>query len=128
MTPAPILVVEDDVPLLEMAAQILERAGHTVLRASGPVEATALARATPDLALLFTDVVMPDGSGLDLAAQLSGERPGLPVLITTGQWDGETRRAVLRSQHEALRKPYTSADLCAAVARLLERSDAEGAR
>lgn len=102
------LVVEDDGPLLDLAAQILERAGYRTIRAGSAEEAVAVA-ADEHLALLFTDVVLPGRSGLELAAELASERRDLPVLITTGQWDDAVRHvAVERAGHLVLRKPYTA--------------------
>lgn len=127
--PGTILVAEDDVPLLRMASQILQRAGWSVVQAQSAEEALAVARTCPDLVLLFTDVVMPGRSGLELAALLTAERPGLPVLVTTGQWDNEIRRALERFDHDVLRKPYTATSLCEAVrARLDGPTDTRGPR
>lgn len=116
---ATVLVVDDDRPLLTMASEILRRAGYRVASAASMGEALAVARATPGLELLFTDVVMPGGSGLELTVALLAERPDVRVLVTTGQWDADTRRALSRTPHPVLRKPYTAPSLCDAVAALV---------
>ncbi len=99
-----VLVVEDDGPLLELAAQIFERAGNRTLCAASAEQALSISAHEP-LALVFSDVVLPGRSGLDLADELLAARPDLPVLITTGQWDESVRRAVDRAGHQVLRKP-----------------------
>lgn len=117
-TPEPpvALVVEDDAPLLELASQILERDGYRIVRAASAEEALTIA-AEERLALLFTDVVLPGCSGLELAANLVADRPDLPVLITTGQWDDAVRRTVERAGHHVLLKPYTAPQVVDAARR-----------
>lgn len=112
------LVVEDDAPLLEMAAQILERAGYEVLRAETAEHAEAAAGGGRPLDLLFTDVVLPGRTGLELAAALLAQQPQLPVLITTGQWDPTVRHAVESAGHHVLRKPYTATQVVEAAERV----------
>lgn len=113
------LVVEDDVPLLEMAVQILVRAGYEVVSAETAEQAEDLAAASErPFDLLFTDVVLPGRSGIELAARLLERQPGLPVLIATGQWDPAVRRAVESAGHQVLRKPYTSTQVIDAAARV----------
>jgi DNA-binding NtrC family response regulator len=53
--------------------------------------------------LAIVDLSMPDARGEATAARLEDARPGLPVLITSGYWDGEGAPAVGR---RALAKPY----------------------
>ncbi|MBX3287602.1 MAG: response regulator [Acidimicrobiales bacterium] len=113
------LVVEDDVPLLEMAAQILVRAGYEVIRAETAEAAEEHAAASErPLDLLFTDVVLPGRTGIELAARLRERQPHLPVLVATGQWDPTVRRAVEAAGHQVLRKPYTSTQVVEAAARV----------
>ncbi len=73
----------------------------------------------PDL--LFTDVVMPDMTGAELAAVLSGRYPELKVLFTTGY----TRNAIvhngmLDAGKHLLSKPFAIEDLAAKVRALLD--------
>ncbi|MCU1496152.1 MAG: sensory box histidine kinaseresponse regulator [Acidimicrobiales bacterium] len=110
-----VLVVEDDVVLLRMASLIFEGAGYQVEQARDAEEALIKARPPRVFDLLFTDVIMTDRTGLELAALLRAEQPALAVLITTGQFDAAVRRSVERSGHHVLRKPYTAPALLAAA-------------
>jgi len=81
-----ILLVEDELAVQEIAALVLRRHGYEVLTANHGPEALTLRQEHRDrIALLFTDVVMPEGmSGIELAAQLRESRPDLPVLYASG--------------------------------------------
>jgi signal transduction histidine kinase len=81
-----VLLVEDNDEVGEFAAHLLGELGHDVVRASSGEE--ALDRALKErFDLVFTDVVMPGMSGLDLAGRLAEVRPGLPIILTTGYSD-----------------------------------------
>ena len=103
----------------EVTRRLLEPAGYTVLAVSSP----EAARRTwnehhGDIALVITDVVMPEGSGHDLAAFLQAQRPGLPVLFITG-YDPSSSDDVAHGP--TLPKPFTREELLSAVGESIER-------
>lgn len=79
-----ILVVDDDPDVLAAAAAQLAELGYTVLTAADGQEATHLLQANSDIALLFTDIVMPKLDGFDLADRARQLRPGINVLYMSG--------------------------------------------
>ncbi len=78
-----ILVVDDNEEVGAFAEALLGELGHKVLRAHSGEEALILA-GEHELDAVFTDVVMPGMSGLELADQLRARRPDLPIVLTTG--------------------------------------------
>jgi len=87
-----ILVVEDDEEVMRFATDVLGDAGYRVLTARDGAGAMKLIERHAEIALLFTDVVLPGGmSGRQLATAALARRPGLKVLYATGYW----RNAVL---------------------------------
>lgn len=92
MPPAPrgrgetILLVEDEPAVQEVGTITLRRHGYQVLAAaSGPEALELWSRHKGEIALLFTDLIMPGGiSGLQLARRLLQEKPELRVLYTSG--------------------------------------------
>ena len=79
-----ILVVDDDAAIRTVVAQALRREGHQVTTAATLAEMEVhLATALPDV--LITDVMLPDGNGLDRLERLTGEHPGLPVIVLPAQ-------------------------------------------
>jgi CheY-like chemotaxis protein len=80
-----VLVVDDDPDVLLVAATLLGGQGYTVLEASGGAEAMQIMRGHPEIAILFTDIVMPgDVDGFELAHQAKQLRPALRVIYTSG--------------------------------------------
>ncbi len=81
-----ILVVEDEPSLRSLVRSVLTRLGYRVLEAATGVNAYKIWREHRDeIKLLLTDLVMPDGmTGIDLATRLRREKPGLPVIYTSG--------------------------------------------
>ena len=79
-----VLLVEDEETIRGLAERVLRQYGYTVLVARNTAEAEVLAAETAGIALLLTDVVMPGGSGLVLAATLRSRMPALKVLVMSG--------------------------------------------
>jgi CheY-like chemotaxis protein len=112
--PLHILIVEDDLDLLDLAARMLEAEGHLVQRAADGEEGLAAAEAAP-VDLLFTDVVLPGISGIELAGRLAAARPDLAVVLTTGQTDPAQLEDIRTTGLPLLRKPYGAAALREAI-------------
>ncbi|WMJ69305.1 response regulator [Stenotrophomonas sp. 24(2023)] len=117
-----ILVAEDNDDVRAYTVEALRQLGYRVLEAhDGPTALRLLDRPDVRVDLLFSDVVMPGMSGWELAREVAGRRPGLPVLFTSGyprDHGASGRNATL------LAKPFTRSDLSAAVRSMLEPSAA----
>jgi signal transduction histidine kinase/CheY-like chemotaxis protein len=116
------LLVDDEDEVREALAEMLASHGHTVLTATGADEALERLDAEPDLDLVLTDLVMPGGTGWDVAAGVKARRPHVPVGLITGWGDttdvDDARRAMVDFVVE---KPVTVEALQEAVARVRER-------
>jgi signal transduction histidine kinase len=107
-----ILLVEDNDEVGEFAEQLLDELGHEVVRVRSGEE--ALDRALAErFDLVFTDVVMPGMSGLDLAGRLAEQRPGLPIILTTGYSDEIARSGA--GGRPVILKPYRPETLADAI-------------
>ena len=116
-----ILVVEDDERVRNISSESLRELGYTVVEAANGTEAirTIENGLVPDL--LFTDVVMPEMTGAELAAELSRRLPGLKVLFTTGYTrNAIVHNGVLDAGKHLLSKPFAIEDLAAKVRSLLD--------
>jgi signal transduction histidine kinase len=107
-----ILLVEDNDEVGAFAEQLLEELGHDVARVRSGEEALDRALAEK-FDLVFTDVVMPGMSGLDLAGRLTEERPGLPIILTTGYSDEIATSGA--GGRPVILKPYRPEALAAAI-------------
>ena len=123
-----VLVVEDEPALRDLVATVLKRYGYSVLVASDGQEALDLWRRESDaVRLLLTDVVMPGGiSGFELAEELLGMAPGLPVIYTSGYSVGINNNGIqLTEGYDFLPKPYRPDMLAEIVRRRLHPESAE---
>jgi signal transduction histidine kinase/ActR/RegA family two-component response regulator len=116
-----ILLVEDEDPLRAVVARMLAQAGYRVLDARTPTEACELfEQHQSDIALLLTDVIMPEMNGPALAQRLVARRPELRVLFVSGYTEELPVLDAPGTKTKFLAKPFTSATLVAAVLELLE--------
>ncbi|MGI5242296.1 ATP-binding protein [Dactylosporangium sp. CA-139066] len=122
-----ILLVEDDDSLRAITERILHNAGYTVLSAATVADAQHLARTHPGLALLLTDVILPDMHGPALASALHGTHPGLPVIYLSGYTETIlATRSTIPAGSTLLTKPVSAHQLLHTVARVLDHAAAEG--
>ena len=118
-----ILLVEDNVHVLGFAEQLLnELECRTLAVDCGEAALTLLETETVDV--LFTDIVMPGLSGVEVARVARECRPGLPVVLATGYSD-ELLGGTF-PEFEILRKPYDSPALAAAILAAIERAKVAG--
>jgi len=113
-----ILLAEDDSSLRNLTRRLLERSGYRVLAAADGVQAAQIWTVQHEtISLLLTDLVMPAGvSGLELAGQLQGQRPGLKVIFTSGySEDIAGRELKLQAGQKFIQKPCPPNDLLEAV-------------
>jgi two-component system, cell cycle sensor histidine kinase and response regulator CckA len=103
------LLVEDDPAVRKLSRRILERAGYKVLEAESGREALELARhANGGIPLVVTDLVMPDMSGTELAAELAALYPEIRVLFMSGYTDDAVvRHGLLAVGRAFIQKPFT---------------------
>ncbi len=116
-----ILVVDDEPAVRQFSVDALIELGYSVLEAESAAVALKLIESHPEIALLFTDIVMPDTNGRQLADAAQVIRPGLKVLYTTGY----TRNAVVHNGVvdagvELIGKPFTIDELAARVRACLD--------
>ncbi|VVT03155.1 fused DNA-binding response regulator in two-component regulatory system with GlnL: response regulator; sigma54 interaction protein [Sphingomonas sp. EC-HK361] len=118
---ADILLCDDDAAIRTVVAQALRRAGHSVRAVTKLAELDrALSERVPDV--VVTDVVLPDGDGLDRAAALSRDLPDLPIVILSARNTLSTAvRAAEAGAYEYLPKPFDLETLARTVSAALAR-------
>ncbi len=123
-----VLVVDDDAAIRTVVAQALRREGHQVTTAATLAEMEVhLATALPDV--LITDVMLPDGNGLDRLERLTAEHPGLPVIVLSAQNTLTTAvRSTEAGAYDYLPKPFDLDVLARAVRGALGRGGDAGAK
>jgi len=118
-----VLLVEDEKPVRELVARVLEKHGYKVLQAATGVEAVGLWRQhKQEIALLLTDLVMPENmNGRELAETLWADRADLKVIFSSGySADIVGKDFKLEPELNYLQKPYQPQTLVVAVRRCLD--------
>ncbi len=118
-----VLVVDDDPLVLENSAAMLEDLGHRVIEARSGQEALELMRRARTLDLVLTDHAMPEMTGLQLAARIAAERPGLKVILATGYADLAPDEA---ARLPRLAKPYDQATLARMIEAVMRGAEGTG--
>ncbi|HWI85833.1 MAG TPA: ATP-binding protein [Sphingomonas sp.] len=112
-----ILLVEDNEAVGNLAETLLGELGHKVVRARSGPEALSLSDEGAQYDIVFSDVVMPGMSGVELAGKLKQRRPQLPIILTTGY--SEAFAAAGSQGFPVVRKPYRMETLATAVDKAL---------
>ncbi|MBD3370563.1 tetratricopeptide repeat protein [Candidatus Fermentibacteria bacterium] len=112
-----ILLVEDNPDVLQFLNEVLEAHNYRVVLSETLAEARkVLAQRGLEMDLLFTDVMLPDGTGIELARELREERPELPILVGSGYTPSpEDQEFIARHAKAFLPKPYRMADILTSV-------------
>ncbi len=115
-----ILVVEDEDRLRQLTADTLRELGYTVLQAGHAIDALEIVDQHPEIVLLFTDIVMPDVNGRQLADEVLTRRPNMRVLFTTGfTRNAVVHNGILDTGINFIPKPFTMEDLAVKVRQIL---------
>jgi signal transduction histidine kinase/ActR/RegA family two-component response regulator len=118
-----LLLVEDDFSTLRMIKKMLEKSGYEVYTASSPAEALTVAENNRShIALLITDVILPDMNGKDLSRRINAIIPGIRTLFISGYSMFSPDNQPLYNEAEFLQKPFSSADMAARVRSLIDLS------
>ena len=116
-----ILVVEDEAGLRSMVRETLSQRGYRVLEARNGEEALRVfAEQGNNIDLLLMDVVMPKGSGLDVAEQLRAHTP--KILLMSGYTDRINE--IEESKFHLLHKPFAPDTLAQRIREVLDKKSA----
>lgn len=112
-----ILLVEDDEQVRGMIRSLLTTNGFRVLEARTGAEGLEIGRKYGnEIALLLSDMLLPELSGFDVALEIRRQHPKLKVLFITGYVEGDiVQRCVSELGADFLDKPFQPAELLARV-------------
>lgn len=117
-----ILVIEDEEMICKFATRVLHQNGYEVFTAASFREGQEVfKKENGNFDLIFSDVVLPDGSGLHLVEQLLLEKPNLKVLLSSGYTDQKSQWRQIRGRgFRFLQKPYVFTTLLEIIKEILK--------
>lgn len=117
-----ILLVEDDEDVRAVSQRCLEKRGYEVLVAAGPDEAEELfSKRGDEIAVLVSDIVMPDMDGASLYSKLQERNESLKVLFMSGYAQHAVLKTnVLEAGRPFMAKPFTAEQLAKKVREVLD--------
>jgi DNA-binding NtrC family response regulator len=112
-----VLVVDDEPGLRRLACQMLEQAGYATLEAEDGLEALRLLEQSAGaIALVLSDIRMPNLDGVQLEQTCRDRWPTLPVVLMSGEVTRDwVARLVRERAHQVIRKPFLRDTLLEAV-------------
>ena len=106
----PILLVEDDVVFSKMLSRFLERNGYDVIGCYSLEEAEK--NLTPAIKMIFTDLRLPDGDGINFLKQVKDIFPNLPVVVMTSYAEVSTAVEPMKlGAFDYISKPFQQEDV-----------------
>ena len=117
-----ILLVEDEKGVREFAATLLRENGYHVVEAGNCKQARdVFDKRSGQIELLFSDMVLPDGSGLQLAEEFLSIKPEAGILLMSGYTDDKSQlEAIQKKGYRFLRKPFSIASLLLCMQQILQ--------
>jgi len=102
-----ILIVDDDLPLLENTAYLIETLGHEVVTAKDGIEAVEVYKSSKP-GLTFMDVKMPKQDGFDAFFKIKEFDPDAKVVLITAYHVDEKKFLKAKSMNllDSIEKPY----------------------
>lgn len=118
-----ILIVEDQAQVLKFTQMLLEKNGYSVLTASTPTEALQICRQTDQpIALLLTDVIMPEMNGKELKERIAELTPGIRALYMSGYTeDVIAQNGIVDTNIEFIQKPFSNRELASKIRQVLNQ-------
>lgn len=107
-----VLVVDDEPDVMDVAAALFRSIGYEVYTANNGFDALEILQRSTDIDVLFSDVMMPNMNGIELATRARSLRPNMKILLASGY-----PLPALKAQHRDIgdfsfmTKPYRLAEL-----------------
>jgi PAS domain S-box-containing protein len=118
-----ILLIDDEIAIVNMSKQLIERLGYKVTTKTSSIEALQLFKHAPDaFDLVISDMTMPNMTGDKLAIELIKIRSDIPIILCTGYSETISAEMAEKIGIKALKfKPLVKQDLAISIRKALEK-------
>lgn len=117
--PERVLIVDDQADVLDVAAELFRNLGYEVLAANNGEDALKILKDAPNIHLLFTDVVMPEMSGIELARAARALIPDIQIILASGYAEPVLQASsVAFDEFAFISKPYRVSEIIKKLRRL----------
>ena len=119
-----ILLVDDEEPICKIGAELLERLGFSPATFQRPADALGAFQADPSgFCAVISDLTMPEMTGLELARQIRGIRPAVPIILTSGYLHLDAQQKARESGVNCvINKPFEMKEMAAQIRAILGES------
>jgi ligand-binding sensor domain-containing protein/signal transduction histidine kinase/CheY-like chemotaxis protein len=116
-----VLIIEDEESVLSFARRALKEYGYIVFTAANAFDALDIfEQKNGNFHLIFSDVVLPDKTGIELVNELLLRKPDLRILLSSGYTDQKSQWETINERgFSFLQKPYTLVDLLGTVKKVM---------
>jgi CheY-like chemotaxis protein len=118
-----LLIVDDEELVLEVAANMLEKLGYTVLKAHNGTEAVDIFKANHDkIKMVILDIIMPDIGGGEVYDKIKPINSDVKVLLSSGySVDGQAIELLERGCDGFMQKPFTMEELSGKITQIMNK-------
>lgn len=118
-----VMLIEDEDIVMEVGRAMMEKMGYSVIEAAtGQIAVDAANDPGVRFDLVLMDMDMPDMKGPEIFDRLTAARPGVKVIVCSGQSEDESVDDLMaRGVHDFLQKPFSYKNLEAILVRHLDR-------
>jgi signal transduction histidine kinase len=117
-----ILLVEDETAVRELGVKVLSKHGYTIVPCATKGEALQVFRTDKNFHLVLSDIILPDGTGVELVEEIISSAPAMPILLVSGYFDKKGQWDIIEQHHfRFMQKPYTIQELLQTVQGLVFR-------
>jgi len=114
-----VLLIEDDRAVLRSIVRLLRSRAYRVLTAQSGADSLRVIEEHTDVDVVLIDIVLPDMSGMQVAALIETKHPNTPVIFATGVSNVGELKGI--EEGRLLRKPFTERDLFDKLSAALKR-------
>jgi two-component system, cell cycle sensor histidine kinase and response regulator CckA len=116
-----ILIVEDDNDIRSMVKRTLEKNGYSISESKDLTTAkNNIMQSNAEFDLIFLDIVLPDGSGIEFFEKIHSTYPELKVLFTSGYADEKARWSIIQEKnYNFIQKPYETLELLKSIKKVI---------